>query len=290
MRIILIAILFLFLECVQAQTDILTYHIVLNDSSSFTCKLISEIPNKIMHVQKADSSEEYILYKNINSVNIENAEGKFVNINTLSKSQLKDLRATQKTIAAHQHWLNCFIIKQAGDTLYGKVKHRRNYSSNNGANPWYNSDIVFTYPDDKEEVFALSEIQELSINGVKYLVLDGGMGYTDLYKVVIDGSCKLVYKEFEGYNTTTGWQGMAINTTHYSNDSYYVYYKNTLTRMRTIFSGEFGSFQTSAGFKGKCREIFFECPALIDKIENGDFKSLKLRQEVNEFNQGIEVK
>jgi hypothetical protein len=155
--------------------------------------------------------------------------------------------------------------------------------------------VFFTQADDKEIEYPLNTIKQLSIamsgsGYVKYLSLDDGTGQYYLYRVIVDGKCQLVYTETDSYYDNPSWGNMPRvgGAGQTGSDYYYVFYKGLLTEMRTIHSTDFGSIGLAVGFKENCKEVFGECPALVEKIKQKELKSINLKQIVEEFNQCIQ--
>ncbi|MES2621481.1 MAG: hypothetical protein V4615_11580 [Bacteroidota bacterium] len=284
----------------SAQPDPLNYYVVLKDSTAFACKIPYQIPNKIIQVIKPDRSEENIVWSKINSIFVIDSSGNKTDIRYLSKSDLKALRKTETTKAEHSKWDSCFIVKQTGDTVYGKIKARTDYSSTGAytifsEDFWTSSSIKFLHPGEREELFSLAQIKELFLKNrspgyQKYLCID-----SSLYRVITDGNCKLVYNEEKG--TSSG--AMMMNAAGggftpigagaaYDVQRYFIYYNDELTKMKTASVGSDNLipivFDGSAMFKAKCRRIFSECPALLAEIENRTLRSNDLRQIVDRFN------
>lgn len=187
-------------------------------------------------------------------------------INCFSQTESKkELRLRKK----HETWDSCFIVKANGDTIYGKVDHRSNQSSQTpnyspgsqsfNSNTTYMSDmlIFFAHPNQKEEQFIPNDLKELYVfnapEGYKrYLTLEDKWLVTSfgmLSRIVVDGECKLT-----GTNS--------------------IYYK-----------GEF--FTTTPNFKKSCSKIFAPCPWLVKDIADGNYTPQQLQEIVVQFNRCI---
>lgn len=282
-----------------AQPDPLTYHVILKDSSAFNCRIPYQIPKKMIRVKKGDNSEQIILWENISSINIIDSSGHKVNINTISKSDIKALKKAENIKMEHQRWNNCFIVKQTADTIYGRVKGKADYSSSGdysvwSADFWTDGTLQFSYADDTEEYFTPADIKEIYLIGrsleySKYISAEN-----NLYRVITDGDCKLVYNEANNVNAAgIGANGLISTAGGRNNQRFFIYYKGFLTLMRTEVDNDNMipfHFNLSIGFKEKCREIFTECPSLVEQIENKTLRSVDLREIVKEFNKCIAQK
>ena len=191
----------------------------------------------------------------------------------------------------HETWDSCFIVKAKGDTIYGKVDHRDDQSSVLSS---YMSDLLifFAHTNEKEEQFIPDNLKELYVFNApegynKYQVIDQEdylSNYGILYRIVVDGSCKLVARGAK--NIVPG----GLLDVILKENAYYLLYKKNFIPIRTEITGFNSGFpilKASAGFKKKCEKIFSECPPLVEQIESKTFRSEDLREIVKEFNNCI---
>ncbi|MBP6733019.1 MAG: hypothetical protein KA149_13220 [Chitinophagales bacterium] len=219
----------------------------------------------------------------------------------------KQIRLAKK----HADWDSCFIVKAKGDTIFGKVNHRPDQSSLLSSYP---SDVVvfFAHRNEKEEQFIPNDIKELYVYNLpdgfkRYLVLEDEYYLSNfgiLYRVVVDGPCKLVadrVKNTVPLMTSIGYSFTASKTPDsllyeypyrfvIEESHYYLLYKKSFTPIRVTL-GELNAgdpvWGISASFKKKCAKAFGECPALVAQIENNTFRSKDIREIVKEFNSCI---
>ncbi len=156
-------------------------------------------------------------------------------------------------------WDSCFIIKNKGDTIRGRVDR----TSDQGApNVDYLSRtiIFFVYPSGKKDQFIPNDIKEMCVftnsdTVERFLRLEAEYvvsSYGTLYRVIHDtGPCKLIA-------TGTNW-GISI------------YYKES-------FWGK------NEFFKKKNKKAYKDCPSIIDAIENNVFSSDDVIERINAFN------
>ena len=109
--------LFLVFGILNAQPDTLSYYVVLKNDSGFACQIPYQIPQKMIRVRKADNTEEIILWKDISSISVMDS-GKRIDVNTLSKKDLNEMRERARLNSEHKRWASCFLVLHKGDTLY----------------------------------------------------------------------------------------------------------------------------------------------------------------------------
>jgi hypothetical protein len=219
----------------------------------------------------------------------------------------KQIRLAKK----HADWDSCFIVKAKGDTIFGKVNHRPDQSSLLSSYP---SDVVvfFAHRNDKEEQFIPNDIKELYVYNLpegfkQYKVLEDEYYLSNfgiLYRVVVDGPCKLVADRVKNTSPLVSLIASSIAASKtpdsllygfpYRNvieeAHYYLLYKKSFTPIRVAVDGiSIGEpvWGISASFKKKCAKAFGECPALVAQIENNTFRSKDIREIVKEFNSCI---
>jgi hypothetical protein len=185
----------------KAQPDPLSYYVVLKNDSAFSCKVPYQVPNKMIRVKKKeDNQEEIILWRDIASISVVDS-GKKINLNNLSKKDLKTMREKEKTKTEHSKWVNCFLVMQNGDTVYGKIRDRVDFSSYmfslNADELWPTDSLRLLRADDQEIRFSVIDLRELNLEKAspdykKYLIVDGFP-----YRVIMDGKCKLLYNQTE---------------------------------------------------------------------------------------------
>jgi hypothetical protein len=181
----------------------------------------------------------------------------------------------------HASWLKGFVINLNGDTIRGKIKPKEDYSNE----VWgidINNPIHLALAGETDTIFYATAIAELYVadNPVgfqKYISLfDDGMflGHEvkNLFRVIADGKCKLVYNKKEQMGTPTSHMG---TPTSHIVECYYVYYKAVLTNMDL----------PPKKFRAKCKELFSECPDVTKNIEGTNFESRYLESMVNKFNE-----
>lgn len=208
-----------------------------------------------------------------------------------SKADKKLEKLKQK----HASWNKGFIITFGGDTLRGKIKKREDYSTKGG---WFSGpQILFAYPDEHEDKIPFSSFTTLCIPDdsaefTKYITIPKDTNdqfERKIYRVIRDGKCMLLFDEVAGQSSFSPVSALPIAagpvgiTAYIADDRYFIYYKGKLTKMR-----EEGWFAMSPAFKKKRREIFSDCPNLVDKIENKTYKADNLREIVEEFNQCLD--
>lgn len=221
------------------------------------------------------------------------AETKAQSKTSADSTQKKKLSKEERLAKKHANWDSCFIVKAEGDTIYGKVDHRYDQSTLLSS---YISDmlIFFAHPDGKEEQFIPNDLKELYVYNLadgfkKYVVLDDEYylsNYGILYRVLVDGPCKLVADRVK--STLPISVASAFQEAHY-----YILYKKKFTPIKIAFSdggANSGTINIAPGFIKKCAKAFAECPALVEQIENKTFRSGDIREIVKEFNNCISVK
>jgi len=210
------------------------------------------------------------------------------------KKREKEEKQLKKLKVKHQDWNHCFIVTVKGDTIRGRIKSTADFTASGTI---FTGDfVVLAYPDEREEKIDPSIMKELYIPEErpeyhKYISILRDSTYInankELFRVIVDGKCKLVFDDVTSSSLPVVDQsGMVVGAPSSSDgDRYYIYYKNILMPVRTE-----ALFAISTAFRKKSREIFYECPALVEKIEDKSYRSADLREIVKEFNLCIESK
>jgi uncharacterized membrane-anchored protein YhcB (DUF1043 family) len=206
----------------------------------------------------------------------------FAQIDTLTiKQQDKNDKELQKLREKHQYWSKCFVVTIGNDTVYGKIKFVEDYSAT-AKNMFFSRALVFANKDETERKFMPEDINELYVNVSipehrKYVSL-GKANHKQIYRVIIDGKCKLLYDA-----QLVGGDGMVMEQMY---EHYYVYYKNQLSVALT----ETEIFSIPLSFQKKSKSIFSDCPSVLEQTQNKSDKSDGLRDVVKQFNKCIESK
>jgi hypothetical protein len=186
---------------------------------------------------------------------------------------------TEKLKEKHTGWISCFVIKPAGDTMYGRIKYKDDYSYYT-TNIAFSNTLIIALDDETELKFKPGDIKELNLykhvaSAKKYISI-GTKKDAKFYRVIIDGPCQLVYNQFE----IMANPAMMEQTF----ERYYIYYKNALSP--ALEETSILSFPVS--IKKKCSGIFSDCPEVAAKFGNDNYKDEQLMQVVKAFNKCLE--
>jgi hypothetical protein len=173
---ILFAVLYcLFLTDIKAQTDAPIYNLWLKNGTSFTCRLLQEKKGEYIKVLKADSSVVQLDWDLITDY---------------KPASKRHGELTEADSAKYTNWFKCIIISD-GDTISALTKPRNDYCNIKAS--------TVLMPNGRERRLEPSDIAGLWIlagsDTVKYISLNLGNEVYCLYRLIIDGPCKLLYSE-----------------------------------------------------------------------------------------------
>lgn len=290
MKATLLFILLVIGTSLKAGNDNTTYLVFMRNGTQLKGKITEVKKGKYIELVKEDGTKQKIDWD-------------------LCKGYLS-VEEFNKLKAKHKDWPKCLLIIK-GDTLNGKIKNSYVFDAKGGqlfinsANTEENAIFergTITFASDDEQEWKLppqnySAFFVYNNKGTpeKYVsILDKTDGAYDVYKVLIEGKCTLLYCETStglSYATpamgANGGRAHMETVTKSTSDHYIIYYKDVLTGMKTETQD---GPNITTGFKKRCRQVFADCPSLIEIIENKVYKPDDLDAMVKEFNQCLDSK
>ncbi|HLP52537.1 MAG TPA: hypothetical protein VK154_16730 [Chitinophagales bacterium] len=316
MRVIIFVCTLFAVAIAYGQTGELTYHLVKKDSTAFNCKILVEKPKGYL-VQLENDSIQLVLRSQVAGLYIVETAGKVVSVDSISKRDIKNLEQKEVAKEKHKTWDTCFVVTQDGDTLYGKVEGSIDYSLGGGSRyelkeavpmgGFLADAIKFVFAGDSEQVFNTAEIKELylyrrSEEFRRYISIKEDNGNENLYRIIVEGKCRLLYRLIAEHPAAAMQQPFLGNTaadplgggyfpvfsrgpgSMNTAAQFYIYYKNKLTTIRSDSRGNLFAALSNLSFNEKSRELFAECPALVEEIEEETARTANLREIVKQFN------
>jgi hypothetical protein len=197
----------------------------------------------------------------------------------------------QKPAAQPQRprWVDCILINSSGDSVKGQVKNKKDLSAVGSLLPGHA--ILIRHRDGSEVITDLKTLAEIIIPGKPannhYLVLNCNRrcpGQYNLYRVITEGACKLVYIQMPGKSGTMiinpSNHGETINTLNQQvAEEYYLYSNRALTFVHVD-----DALYLNSVSKTDCIQVFKSCPEIVKKLGDKKWRAVKINELVDEFN------
>ncbi len=254
----------------QAQSDTATYRVIMNDGSQFSCKIIELKRGEYIKVKKEDNSVSQIgwdAFKDYRNP-ADDAKAKAANREQRIKSR----------------WDEAFIVRVIGDTVFGKIERRDDYSIYSFASDKKELHFLKRGTTDILDIYGTVELHVFTDNPEfqKYIFLyanelkrpifsDSTRKTWNIYRVVVDGPCKLLYDEGPSLFGMPEFR-------------HQFFYKGVLKPANSSL------LFNEADFKRYCREALSDCPEVVAKTDKGVYKAKDLSKIVKEFNECISGK
>lgn len=138
---------------------------------------------------------------------------------------------------------------------------------------------------DKKEVYQPSAVYRVYFDGnngeIKEFIIEKGYSHYEIYDVISEGYLTLYSKTYTYNNMHMGPNGQMMGGGTSSSTSYYI--KRKFEEEATFFLS-FGSIPPKR-FKKVVRDYFKDCPALVEKVNNKEFKKKHMDEIVAFYNQ-----
>ena len=263
-----------------SQIDSPIYEVKLKANKEYFCNIIAMADGNYMTIKTYDGRTRFLQWDEIDSYRLTPYNANSHELVALKKGE--DLRQR------YDNWGYCYLIKSKGDTLRGRIKNVADYSVNIDG---------IVYP----EIVMLDE-KKGTANSVDFKLYDrmeilGRDDYKfllccddekEIYKILVDGPCKLLYSEVRsGAGFMMTGNGGSMPVMPQDRERYFIYMNHALIKMRAESNDNIFMPTVTTNFKNKCKEIFRACPVLLEKIENNTLRSNNLVEIVTEFNNCI---
>lgn len=204
------------------------------------------------------------------------SNGNFTSIPEMVNPYQEVRNNLDKAKAIHQKWNNCLLIMANGDSVKAQVQKSDDYRLTGGLFAY--GKVLVGYPDGTEEKVKANQFLELYIPAEdsgykKYITVEGEeMGSRKVYRVVVDGKCKLLSANIGGSTPPLGVGEDAV-------EKFYFYYNGQL--MAANFRAASGN---NRAFINQCKDFFSTCPDLVQRITTQAIPLSNLSDIVTEFN------
>ncbi len=274
---------------VKAQTDTIVYHVLLKNGNSLYCQFLAIEKDNYITVKKDGGGIQFFQWQEIKEYT-----PTILSFNSKDFDEIKRKEEKQRKYAG---WENCYVIKGNGDTIRGKVEYNSDYTT-----PGESSSSTITIVDGLgvESTLKPEDFRYLIVmdrDTTKYLSFaPGEVGYRKIFKIIIDGKCKLLQNHYTNHNAgglygTTSFAGQMGVASGFSfrpskdidEDRFYLLYQNKWFNVKKV-----EGFNVTFDFHDDCYKILFDCPELVTSLQMPNSKMDDIREIVNEYNNCLE--
>lgn len=287
---ILLLLLFAIVK-LYAQDDTTIYELKLKTGSVLYCQFVAKEEGNYITIKKDDGGIRFLQWSEIETYK--------ATAYKKNSAELDSIRKQEEIKKKYVNWNRCKIVLFNGDTVERWVEYAQDYSTKG---PDYNGSILIANDKGEERKLGLEAYKELIVPGkepARYITRSPENGKPDMFKVLVDGPCKLYcdrFKRDEGSGIGFGLGGPSVPggptavtgpgpdffNSEKDVNRYYLFYKGVWTKVRSK-----KGIDIDESFRGRCNEVFSEFPDMVQQIERGTFHTDNIKEIVEEFNQRL---